>query len=102
MTLLPRRVLSRVTFTFIQFQEQNRGRRPQRWIARGEILLIEDRKGHMYGMRSCLDYLIRVGFVVLSSVGAHPRAQRRAPADERTTEPDQLLNAQNTKQALLF
>ncbi|HJN07149.1 MAG TPA: hypothetical protein QF564_00540, partial [Pirellulaceae bacterium] len=55
-----------------------------------------------HGMRSCLDYLIRVGFVVLSSVGAHPRAQRMATADERTTEPDQLLNAQNTKQALLF
>jgi len=25
------------------------------------------------------------GFVVLSSVGAHPRAQRMAPTDDRTT-----------------
>ncbi len=80
MTLLPRRVLSRVTFTFIQFQEQNRGRRPQRWIARGEILLIEDRKGHMYGMRSCLDYLFGFGSVYISPVGAHPRAPRLARA----------------------
>jgi len=37
-------------------------------------------------MRSYLDYLIGVGFVVLSSVGAHPRAQRMAPTDERTKE----------------
>jgi hypothetical protein len=53
-------------------------------------------------MRSYLDYLIRVGFVVLSSVGAHPRAQRMAAADERTTEPGQFLKRPNIKQALLF
>ncbi len=53
-------------------------------------------------MRSYLDYLIRVGFVVLSSVGAHPRAQRMASTDERTTEPAQLLNANNKTRALLF
>jgi hypothetical protein len=29
-------------------------------------------------------FLIWVGFVVLSSVGAHPRAKRMAPADDRT------------------
>ena len=46
-------------------------------------------------MRAYLDYLIGVGFVVLSSVGAHPRAQRMATTDERTTKPDQLVNAQN-------
>jgi hypothetical protein len=33
-----------------------------------------------------LDFLIRVGFVVLSSVAAHPRAQRMAATDERMTE----------------
>ena len=46
-------------------------------------------------MRSHLDFLIRVGFVVLSSVGAHPRAQRMAPTDERATKPDQLVSAVN-------
>jgi len=46
-------------------------------------------------MRYYLDFLIQVGFVVLSSVGAHPRAQRMAPTDERTTKPDQLVNARN-------
>ena len=29
-------------------------------------------------------FMIKLGFVVLSSVGAHPRAQRMAPADDRT------------------
>ncbi len=42
---------------------------------------------------SSLDFLFRVGFVVLTSVGAHPRAQLMAPTDERTTKPDQLVNA---------
>ena len=46
-------------------------------------------------MRSYLDCLIQVGFVVLSSVGAHPWAQRMAPTDEGTTKPDQLVNVQN-------
>ena len=34
--------------------------------------------------------LVEVGFVVLSSVGAHPRAKRMAPTDDRTTKPDHL------------
>jgi len=46
-------------------------------------------------MRSYLDCLIQVGFVVLSSVGAHLRAQRMALTDERTTKPDQVVNNQN-------
>ena len=36
-------------------------------------------------MRSYLDW-VAVGFVVLSSVGAHPRAKRMAPTDERMIE----------------
>ena len=37
--------------------------------------------------------VIHVGFVVLSSVGAHPWAKRMAPADDRTTKPDHLFQA---------
>ena len=40
--------------------------------------------------------LIRLGFVVLSSVGAHPRAQRMAPADGRSSKPDQFKHARQT------
>ena len=41
--------------------------------------VIDSRFG--YSFRSLLSY---VGFVVLSSVGAHPRAKRMAPTDDRT------------------
>lgn len=38
-------------------------------------------------------FMIEVGFVVLSSVGAHLRAKRMAPADDRTTKPDHQVVA---------
>ncbi len=47
-------------------------------------------------MHPLLTSVIQVGFVVLSSVGAHPWAQRMAPTDERTTKPVQLKHAQPT------
>ena len=39
---------------------------------------------------------IRLGFVVLSSVGAHHRAQRMAPTDGRSSKPDQFKYTRQT------
>ncbi len=46
-------------------------------------------------MRSYLDYLIRVGFVVLSSVGLTPGRSEWPRRMKGRKKPDQLVNAQN-------